>query len=91
MTVCLAVIVSAAVAAGVVGLGRVLGRRVGPGFAASGVGLAYVAGQVAAARPAIPPADVTDRIPWLALAATGIEAADLARGEERDHEPEEDR
>jgi hypothetical protein len=72
-----AVALPAAVAAWVVALGRVLGRRRdpsggGPWWAASAVGLAYLAGHVAVARPAVPPADVTDRIPWLALAATAL-------------------
>jgi hypothetical protein len=34
-----------------------------------GLGLGYIIGHVALAWPAFPPIDVTDRLPWLALAA----------------------
>jgi hypothetical protein len=83
VTAILAVAAAAAVAAVVIGLGRLAGarREAGrgrPWWAASAVGLAYLAGHFVAARPAVPPADVTDRIPWLALAATALALAESA-------------
>ncbi len=61
----LAVVVPAVVAA----LIGTFGKR---GWAALAVGLGYLAGHLAIARPTIPPADVTDRIPYVALAGLAI-------------------
>jgi hypothetical protein len=83
LTAVSAVLLPAAVAAVVVALGRVLGKRSGtaeasPWWTASAVGLAYLAGHLAVARPSIPPIDVTDRIPFLALAAAVVAAVEAA-------------
>jgi hypothetical protein len=69
--VLLAPALAAAVAASLVGW---LGRRLGVAWGgAAAVALALGAGELAAhlanARPAFPPIDVTDRIPWLVLTA----------------------
>lgn len=84
LTVVSAVVVAAVVAAGVVGLGRVLGARRGPGgslpwWTAAAVGLAYAAGHLGVARPRYPFAEVTDRLPLLALAAAALAAFEAAR------------
>lgn len=68
-TALFAVLLPAAVAAGLVGLGRWSGK---PWWTASAVGLAYSAGHWALARPTFPPSDVTDRLPFLALAAVAL-------------------
>jgi len=75
MSILAAVTVPAVVAAAAIGLRRVRGARgrLSQGdsvWSAAAIGLAYIAAQTAVARPALPPVDVTDRIPWLALAAT---------------------
>jgi len=69
----MAVGASAGVAAVVAGLGR---RR---WWGAAAVGLAYVAGHAAVARPAVPPVEVTDRLPWVALAAAALAVYEAAR------------
>ena len=83
MSIFVAVTVPAVVAAAALGLRRVLGarKRSSQGdstWSALAIGLAYIAGQAAVARPAFPPVDVTDRIPWLALAATVLAVAEAA-------------
>lgn len=45
-------------------------------WAALAVGLAYVVGHFAAAWPSVPPIEVTDRLPWLALLATAAALAE---------------
>ncbi len=76
-----AVTVPALVAAAAIGLRRVLGapERSSQGasaWSAPAVGFAYIATQAAVALPAFPPVEVTDRIPWLALAATVLAVAE---------------
>ena len=75
----IAAIVPAVVAAAVVGVGRAVGGRGGAWLAASAVGLGYVAGHFGVARPAFPPVEVTDRIPWLALAASALAVFEAMR------------
>ena len=72
---------SALVAAAAIGLGRALAAaewstRGDSLWAGPAIGLAYIAGQAAIARPSFPPVDVTDRIPWLALAAMLLAVAE---------------
>ncbi len=79
--VLIAMALPALVAGATIGLGRALGTRValircGLLSTGSAIGLAYIAGQAAIARPSFPPVDVTDRLPWLALAAMLVAAAE---------------
>ena len=81
MSIFVAVTVPAVVAAAAIGLRRVLGARERSSqgdstWSSLAIGLAYIAGQAAVARPAFPPVEVTDRIPWLALAATVLAVAE---------------
>jgi hypothetical protein len=72
----LKVVLLPGVLAGVLALAAALaGRRAGltgagPAAVALALGAAVLAAQVVNARPAFPPVDVTDRIPYLVLAAT---------------------
>ncbi len=75
-----AVTVPAVVAAAAAGLRRGLGTserssRGDSTWSAITIGLAYIGAQAAIARPAFPPVEVTDRIPWLALAAIALAVA----------------
>jgi hypothetical protein len=66
-------LLSATIAAGLAAVGRWKRSSEGPvWWAAGAVGLAYAAAHVALARPAWPPVDVTDRVPYLALAAAAL-------------------
>jgi hypothetical protein len=81
MSIFVAVTEPAVVAAAAIGLRRVLGARERSSqgdstWSSLAIGLAYIAGQAAVARPAFPPVEVTDRIPWLALAATVLAVAE---------------
>lgn len=81
MSVLFAVALPALVAAAAIGLGRALGARESSPrgdtiWAGPAIGLAYIAGHAAIARPVFPPVDVTDRIPWLALAAMLLAVAE---------------
>lgn len=74
MSALTAMVLSALVAAAAIGLGRALAAtkwsiRGDSLWAGPAIGLAYIAGQSAIARPWFPPLDVTDRMPWLALVA----------------------
>ncbi len=80
-SILVAVTVPAVVAAAAIGLGRVLwaperSSQSETAWSAPAVGLAYIAAHAAIARPAFPPVDVTDRIPWLALAASVLAGAE---------------
>src|SRR5271157_3045274 len=84
MSIFVAVTVPAVVAAAAIGLRRVLGARERSSqgdstWSSLAIGLAYIAGQAAVSRPAFPPVEVTDRIPWLALAATVLAVAEAVR------------
>jgi hypothetical protein len=81
----LAVLVPTVIGAVAVGLGRLRGGRLKsegdgglPWWTAAAVGIAYVAGHLAVSRPALPPVDVTDRVPLVALAAAALAAAEAA-------------
>jgi len=68
------VVVPALVAALLVVLAGWAGRRAGlagagPAAIALALGAGAIAAQIAIARPAFPPIDVNDRVPWLVLAA----------------------
>lgn len=74
MSVLGAMALPALVAVATIGLGRALAAakwstRGDSLWAGPAIGLAYTAGQAAIAMPSFPPLDVTDRIPWIALAA----------------------
>jgi hypothetical protein len=45
------------------------GGRLWSAWSALAIGLGYLAGHVAVARPAVPPLDVTDRVPWIVAVA----------------------
>jgi hypothetical protein len=51
----------------------------GPAAAVLGLGAGYLAGHLAAARPAFPPIEVTDRVPWLAAASALLGLLESAR------------
>ena len=81
MSIFVTVTLPAVVAAAAIGLCRVLGARERSSqgdstWSSLAIGLAYIAGQAAVARPAFPSVGVTDRIPWLALAATVLAVAE---------------
>ena len=81
MSIFVTVTLPAVLAAAAIGLCRVLGARERSSqgdstWSSLAIGLAYIAGQAAVARPAFPPVEVTDRIPWLALAATVLAVAE---------------
>ncbi len=83
-TAVLAMILATAFSAGLSALGVWSRRRLGvdapsPWWGALAVGLGYLIGHAGVATPAIPPADVTDRIPLIALVGSGV-AALLAGG-----------
>ena len=78
-SVMLAVAAGASVAAVLAGVARALGGKPGGWVGASAVGSGYVAGHLVFAWPAIPPVDVTDRIPWLALAAVLVAVFEAGR------------
>ncbi len=69
-----AMVLPAFVSATAIGLSRAvesrtrLTRGVRP-WVGPAIGLGYIAGHAAFARPSFPPVDVTDRIPWIALVA----------------------
>ncbi len=75
----MSVMISAAIAAALAGMGRALGGKIGGWVGASAVGFGYAAGHIAAAPLAFPPVDVTDRIPWLALAAVMVAVFEAVR------------
>jgi hypothetical protein len=79
VTAAFAVLLASAVAAGLSSLAARRQRmaEVAPWWGAFTVGLAYVIGHLGVATPSIPPGDVTDRIPVVALAGA-IVAAILA-------------
>jgi hypothetical protein len=80
MTALFALIFAAALSGGLSALAARSTRRSGkaaPWWGESAVGLAYALGHVGVAPPAIPPADVTDRIPVIAL-LVGVVAMVLA-------------
>jgi hypothetical protein len=77
MTAVFALILAAAVSAGLSALAaRSLGRdgKLASWWGALAVGLAYALGQVGVAPPSFPPADVTDRIPFIALLGAVVAA-----------------
>ena len=81
MSIFVAVTVPVVVAAVAIGLRRVLAApehssQGTSAWSAPAVGFAYIAAQAAVAHPAFPPVEVTDRIPWLALAATVLAVAE---------------
>jgi hypothetical protein len=80
-TAAFAVLLAMALAAGLSALAARTFRRRGfaPWWGALAVGLAYVLAHAGVATPAIPPVDVTDRVPMLALAGAVV-AASLAGG-----------
>jgi len=83
-TAVLAMILATAFSLGLSALGARSRRRLGvdapsPWWGALAVGLGYAIGHAGVAPPAIPPADVTDRIPIIALVGAGV-AALLAGG-----------
>ncbi len=84
-TAALAVLLAMALAAGLSVLAARAVRRRGflsgtaPWWGALAVGLAYTLGHAGVATPAIPPSDVTDRVPILAFAAAVVAVA-LAGG-----------
>jgi hypothetical protein len=61
----------------VTGLIGVLARRWRGGLAVA-LGAGYLVGHLVAATPAVPPIEVTDRIPWLALVAMLVGGAEAA-------------
>jgi hypothetical protein len=70
VTAILALIFAAALSAGLSALAARSSRRSGmaaPWWGAPAVGLAYALGHAGVATPSIPPADVTDRIPVIAI------------------------
>jgi len=74
-----ALILASALAAGLSSLAARSARRRGPDAAAPWwgalvVGLAYALGHAGVATPSIPPADVTDRVPLVALAGAVVAA-----------------
>jgi hypothetical protein len=78
-TALFAVILASALAAGLSSLAARSARRRGPDAAAPwwgalAVGLAYALGHAGVATPSIPPADVTDRVPLVALAGAVVAA-----------------
>jgi hypothetical protein len=78
-TAVIAVILASALAAGLSALAARSARRRGPDAAAPwwgalAVGLAYALGHAGVATPSIPPADVTDRVPGVALAGAVVAA-----------------
>ena len=75
----LATAIPVLVAAGLVGIGRAIGGRIGACSKAAAVGLSYLAGHAGVAGLNFPAGDVTDRIPWIAILAILLAVIEAVR------------